>query len=443
MAVSFNYGDWTLSAGTSEDYSVVKTDQGFVRIKRAIEIERQAINYLAGLGFSVAPAEKTDQQELVLFSEAKTLIDSASRWRDFIQNTLPELEREGWIIEIADSFKLNFQTAQNWDAEISESQNDWFEMHFNVEIDSQSYPLLPLIMPVLENYDPENLPDMLNIPLGDHNYLSVSSDKIKPILAVLFELFNTSQLEKDGTLKLSRFNVASLADLEEQSYGLFSLTGGKELRELGQKLKNFTGIQDVALPVNLQAELRHYQQQGLNWLQFLREYQFAGILADDMGLGKTIQTLAHLLLEKQSGRMTLPCLIIAPTSLMSNWRRETERFTPDLKVLTLQGAERKQLFDKINDYDLVLTTYPLLTRDDETLLKHDYHYLILDEAQTIKNPTSLAAQLVRQIKTNHRLCLTGTPMENHLGELWAQFDFLMPGFLGDNANFRKTLPHAY
>ncbi len=113
------------------------------------------------------------------------------------------------------------------------------------------------------------------------------------------------------------------------------------------------------MPVNLQAELRHYQQQGLNWLQFLREYKFAGILADDMGLGKTIQTLAHLLLEKQSGRMTLPCLIIAPTSLMSNWRRETERFTPDLKVLTLQGTERKQLFDKINDYDLVLTTYPL------------------------------------------------------------------------------------
>ncbi|OYV22489.1 MAG: SNF2-related protein [Methylococcaceae bacterium NSO1] len=437
MAVSFNYRDWVLSADHSVDYSVVTTDQGFVRIKRALEIERQSINYLVERGFSVAPADKSDRQELVLFSEARTIFESASRWQDFIQNTIPELEQEGWIIEIADSFKLNFQTAQNWDAEISESQNDWFEMHFKVEIDNQSYPLLPLIMPVLENYDPENLPDMLNIPLGNHKYLSVSSDKIKPIMAILFELFNTSLLEKDGTLKLSRFNAASLADVEEQSYGLFSLTGGKELRELGQKLKNFTGIQDVALPVNLQAELRHYQQHGLNWLQFLREYKFAGILADDMGLGKTIQTLAHLLLEKQSGRMTLPCLIIAPTSLMSNWRRETERFTPDLRVLTLQGAERKQLFDRINDYDLVLTTYPLLSRDDETLLKHEYHYLILDEAQTIKNPASLAAQLVRRIKTNHRLCLTGTPMENHLGELWAQFDFLMPGFLGDNSNFKK------
>jgi len=437
MAVNFNYRDWTLSAAHSEDYSIVKSDQGFVRIKRAMEIERKAINHLAERGFTVASTEKNSPQGLLLCSEARSDIDSAACWRDFIQNTLPELEQQGWIIEIADSFKLNFQTAQNWDAKISDSQNDWFEMHFNVEIDSQSYPLLPLIMPVLENYDPENLPDTLNISLGNHSYLSVSSDKIKPILAVLFELFNTSILEKDGTLKVSRFNAVSLADMEEQSYGLFSLSGGKELRELGQKLKNFTGIRNVALPVNLYAELRHYQQHGLNWLQFLREYKFAGILADDMGLGKTIQTLVHLLLEKQSGRMTLPCLIIAPTSLMSNWRRETEHFTPDLKVLTLQGAERKQLFDKINDHDLVLTTYPLLTRDDETLLKHDYHYLILDEAQTIKNPTSLAAQLVRRIKTNHRLCLTGTPMENHLGELWAQFDFLMPGFLGDNASFRK------
>ncbi|MGZ8164689.1 MAG: DEAD/DEAH box helicase, partial [Methylobacter sp.] len=225
--------------------------------------------------------------------------------------------------------------------------------------------------------------------------------------------------------------------LEEQNAGLFTLTGGQELRELGQKLKHFTGIKNVPLPLNFQAELRNYQQHGLNWLQFLREYKFSGILADDMGLGKTIQTLVHLLLEKQQGRMTSPCLIIAPTSLMSNWRRETERFTPDLRVLTLQGTERKHLFDKIKEYDLILTTYPLLPRDEETLLEHEYHYLILDEAQTIKNPLSKAAQLVRHIKSTHRLCLTGTPMENHLGELWAQFDFLMPGFLGDSTTFKR------
>jgi SNF2 family DNA or RNA helicase len=292
-------------------------------------------------------------------------------------------------------------------------------------------------MPVLENYDPEDLPERLSIPLGNHRYLSVPGEVLKPILTILIELFDASTLTQSGTLELSRFNVASLADFEEHSYGLFSFTGGKALRELAQKIKNFSGIENAALPANLNAELRPYQQHGLNWLQFLREYQFAGILADDMGLGKTIQTLTHLLLEKQQGRMTAPCLIIAPTSLMSNWRRETERFTPDLRVLILQGQDRKQHFDKINDYDLVLTTYPLLPRDEEQLLERSYYYVILDEAQTIKNPLGKAAQIVRQIKANHRLCLTGTPMENHLGELWAQFDFLMPGFLKDSTTFKR------
>jgi superfamily II DNA or RNA helicase len=437
MAVSFNYGEWALSAISAEDYSVVKTGQGLVRIKRNLETEQLAIHRLTEFGFLAAPSIETGIQELLLYSPARTAMDSATRWGDFFQNSLMELEQDGWIVDIDDSFLLNFQTAQNWDAEISESQQDWFEMRFTIEVDGQPLPLLPLIMPVLENYDPESLPEMLSIPLGAHNYLNLPSDKIKPFLNVLIELFNTSTMGKDGALKLSRFNAAALADMEEQNHGLFSISGGEALRELGQKLKNFTGIQNVALPNNLQAELRPYQQQGLNWLQFLREYKFSGILADDMGLGKTIQTLAHLLIEKQNGRMRLPSLIIAPTSLMSNWRRETERFTPDLKILILQGNERKQLFYKIRDYDLILTTYPLLSRDEETLLEHDYHYLILDEAQTVKNPLSKAAQLVRRIKANHRLCLTGTPMENHLGELWAQFDFLMPGFLGDIATFKK------
>ncbi len=437
IEVKFTYGEWMLSAKAAENYGAVKTDQGLVRIKRDIETEQQAINRLTDLGFAV-PDMDTGIAELLLFSPAQlSVMDSAARWGNFLQNMLPELEQEGWIIDIDDSFLLNFQTANNWEADISESQQDWFEMRFNIDVDGQSLPLLPLIMPVLENYDLDNLPDMLSIPLGEHNYLTLPSDKIKPFLNVLLELFSSSTLGKDGSLKLSRFNAATLADLEEHNHGLFSINGGKALRELGQKLQNFSGIEDVALPNNLQAELRPYQRQGLNWLQFLREYQFSGILADDMGLGKTIQTLAHLLLEKQSGRMSLPSLIIAPTSLMSNWRRETERFTPDLSLLILQGTERKQLFYKIRDYDLILTTYPLLTRDEETLLEHDYHYLILDEAQVVKNPLSKAAQLVRRIKSNHRLCLTGTPMENHLGELWTQFDFLMPGFLSDSATFKK------
>jgi len=156
-----------------------------------------------------------------------------------------------------------------------------------------------------------------------------------------------------------------------------------------------------------------------------------------MGLGKTIQTLAHLLLEKERKRMHKPCLVIAPTSLMGNWRREAEQFTPRLKVLILQGPQRKQYFDCINQYDLILTTYPLLVRDYETLLAEHYYYLILDEAQVIKNPRAKVARFAREVNAEYRLCLTGTPMENHLGELWALFDFLMPGFLGDSKFFSR------
>ncbi len=299
-------------------------------------------------------------------------------------------------------------------------------------------PLLPLIMPVLESYDIDELPEMLSIPLEEHQYINIPSSQLKPFLNILYELFNNISFDENGYGKISRFDAATLADLEQHSYGLFSVNGGAELIETGKKLKNFQGIEDSPLPSGLQAQLRDYQQKGLNWLQFLREYNFAGILADDMGLGKTVQTLSHLLLEKESGRMNKPCLVIAPTSLMSNWRREAERFTPDLKVLILQGADRKQRFEQIEGHDLILTTYPLLPRDEEVLLAQEYYYLILDEAQVIKNPKSQAARIVRKIKTQHRLCLTGTPMENHLGELWAQFDFLMPGFLGDSALFKKV-----
>jgi len=193
----------------------------------------------------------------------------------------------------------------------------------------------------------------------------------------------------------------------------------------------------VAPPAGLQCRLRPYQQFGLSWLQFLREYDLGGILADDMGLGKTVQTLAHLLLEKEAGRLDKPALVVAPTSLMGNWRREAERFAPDLKVLVLHGPARHERFEAIPAHDLVLTTYPLLVRDEAQLKDQMWSFVILDEAQTVKNPRTKAARALRRLKSSHRLCLTGTPLENHLGELWSLFDFVMPGFLGSEEQFKR------
>ena len=178
-------------------------------------------------------------------------------------------------------------------------------------------------------------------------------------------------------------------------------------------------------------------------MQFLREYDLAGILADDMGLGKTIQTLSHILFEKQAGRLSSPALVVAPTSLMGNWQAEAARFAPGLRVLLLHGADRQQHFGDIAQSDLVLTTYALLPRDEDVLRAQRFHLLILDESQYIKNSRSKAAQTAGLLRANHRICLTGTPLQNHLGELWSQFNFLLPGLLGDektfNNDFRKPI----
>ena len=185
------------------------------------------------------------------------------------------------------------------------------------------------------------------------------------------------------------------------------------------------------------AKLRPYQQQGLEWLQFLRANGLAGIFADDMGLGKTLQTLAHILVEKQAGRLDRPALVIAPVSLMGNWRREAARFAPELSALVLHGSQRHEAAADLARHDLVIAPYSLLQRDRERWLNRAWHLVVLDEAQNIKNANTHAAQIVGELDTRHRLCLSGTPMENHLGELWSLFHFLMPGFLGSQARFRE------
>ena len=175
----------------------------------------------------------------------------------------------------------------------------------------------------------------------------------------------------------------------------------------------------------------------MGWLQFLRRHGLGGILADDMGLGKTVQTLAHLVIEKQQGRLHKPSLIVAPVSVLGNWQQEIRRFAPELRLLILHGAKRKESFAAIDSADVTIIGYPLLLLDSEILLEREYCFVILDEAQTIKNPRAKVSQVARALRAEHRLCLTGTPMENHLGELWSLFDFVQPGLLGEPQQFQR------
>jgi len=209
------------------------------------------------------------------------------------------------------------------------------------------------------------------------------------------------------------------------------------LERLVEDLRTFTGIQPLLAPASFRGSLRHYQQEGLGWLQFLRRFQLGGVLADDMGLGKTVQTIAHIALEVESGRLRDPVLIVAPVSALGNWRQELIRFAPELSVFVWHGSQRRKSVSRLSSIQVIITAYPLLLIDSEILSARRFGLVILDEAQTIKNPASKVSQMARALRAEHRLCLSGTPVENHLGELWSLFDFLQPGLLGDERQFQR------
>jgi len=275
------------------------------------------------------------------------------------------------------------------------------------------------------------------IRIEDGRWLPVTLERIERIANTLVELLDRTALNKQQALSLPVAQASRLAQLSIALDGTALRSNERSLLTLVEDLSNFQGIAPLPAPQGFQASLRAYQQEGLGWLQFLRHYRLGGILADDMGLGKTVQTIAHLLLEKQAGRLFRPALIVAPVSVLGNWQNELRRFAPQLRTLTLHGPRRKALFAEIGRADVLITGYPLLAIDAEILCAREFSFAILDEAQTIKNPRAKVSQVARALRAEHRLCLTGTPMENHLGELWSLFDFLQPGLLGQEKQFQR------
>lgn len=443
-SLRFNYGGHLLQPDNIASRSLLKADGKRYRIHRNTQAEQEALDTLRNYGFSAEGNSRYALHRLELRMNSSSAMLDALRWHDFMDTGILELRDYGWKITIAENFDLHFDTVADLDAEWQESDagNDWFEISLGFQVDGKRINLLPILVDMLtEVDDPHDLQIMLSrqehvlVPLGNNRWAKLDASRLQGVMETLVELYDQQPLNADGNLEFSRYQGAGLGELLNAP-GL-KWKGAEELLVLTQKLSDFSGIQQVPLPEGLNAELRHYQQEGLNWLQFLREYRFNGILADDMGLGKTLQALAHLLIEKQAGRLQQPALVIAPTSLMGNWRREANRFTPDLRVLIVHGSDRQKHFDSFADYDLILTTYPLILRDEEQYLRHEFHYLILDEAQAIKNANARTTQIIYSLKATHRLCLTGTPMENHLGELWSMFHFLMPGYLGPNDRFTR------
>src|SRR5207302_655846 len=247
-----------------------------------------------------------------------------------------------------------------------------------------------------------------------------------------------ADLGVDGLATASQ-KVALLhaAQLDETSLQRF---GDQQAGLLRRRIAEFNGVEPTVLPDSVQAAMRPYQKAGFDFLCHLTRLKIGGVLADDMGLGKTLQTLAWLAwLREQNTKKPKPALVICPASVLHNWRREANRFTPHLKVLVLEsGAARHNLRKQIPQHDLIVTNYALLRRDLEELQKFAFRAVILDEAQFIKNPAAQVTQSVKQLMSEHRLALTCTPSEQRLLDLWSIVDFVQTGYLGNQEHFTET-----
>lgn len=273
-------------------------------------------------------------------------------------------------------------------------------------------------------------------------FITFNKEQKQVMSALLDVMKNYADKKNPDTIKMPLFRALYLDELLAEKESV-ELKKNREYRKLIGKMRSYENG-DYEVPQSLEAVLREYQRDGFYWIKTLKENGFGGILADDMGLGKTLQILAFLLSEKEQGKVgdELRTLIVAPASLVYNWKKEVERFTPQLSVCVMAGTahERKELIkNQTSNVDVWITSYDLLKRDIELYQDIVFANEIIDEAQYIKNQTTHAAKSVRLVNSSFRMALTGTPMENRLSELWSIFDYLMPGFLYGYTRFRSEI----
>ncbi len=445
VMISFNYLNKIIHSDNQDKNQIIYTNDAdkLIRFERDTTAEHKLIDKIASFGLTCL--NQSDRYEPIIESDSEVFIYDGGHetefWIELTSEIFPELEKSGWNIKNDSSFRLIKSEASNWYVKIESSNNKNEKVSIDIGISSgdQEYNLLPILNAKKDllnrQYLRNNKTTILDLDEGKK--LPVESKDLMNIFDILSELNDKTFLNKNGTISLSKYNLATISELENFA----ETTSAKwqaDIYSTGiiNQIGEFNGIKKIKKPLGLQATLRPYQQTGLDWLQFLRQHSFGGILADDMGLGKTLQTLAHILLEKEQGRLTKPALIVAPTSLIFNWRQELERFTPGLSLLILHGTDRKGQHKLIENYDVILTTYPLIHRDKDIFLLSSFYMLILDESQAIKNPRTQTARAINLIDAKHKICLSGTPVENHLGELWSQINLIAPGLLGNMKQFR-------
>lgn len=407
--LSFLYGDYTFrfDSFANEAYVNVEKRDGnwiFHKIKRDLNDEKAKINCLKELGLDIRHG----------------------------RCTLPKIQAFSWLQRNSKlleeyNFEIRQQTTQNQkqyflgyssiEVKIEENR-DWFDIHAKVLFGEFEIPFIKLRNLILSRKKEFTLPNGQVAIIPEEWFTNYS------------ELLSFSNLLDNESVTLKKHHLVLIQDLSEG--GLAQSVMNRKL----ERLKNFDGLDDFDIPNGLKATLRPYQKAGYDWMRFLEEYKFGGCLADDMGLGKTIQSLAFLQYQKELG-VSYPSLVIMPTSLIYNWQKEIEKFTPNLKAFIYTGTYREKNTAIFDDYDLILTSYGIIRIDIDFIKNYRFNYVILDEAQTIKNPTSAISKAVMQLNASNRLILTGTPLENSTMDLWTQMTFINPGLLGTQSFFRN------
>ena len=354
----------------------------------------------------------------------------------------PQLEEQGWTVGFDDDVGHEVipidPDAIDYRLE-SDAGGSWFHLSVGFDVGGKQLDLLPILADLLDRGADQIT---LEFPaegsflhhLDDGRALQLPADRIRRILRQFSALIDPRRF-KGSKLKLHPLDAATLAHHDPEKF-----SPPARLEQLIRSLHSpqSPNLQSPNVPAALRADLRDYQKTGFEWMRFLAAHDLHGILADDMGLGKTMQTLTHILAARDAGKLEkTPALVVAPTSVVPNWLAEAKKFAPSLTPLVLEGPQRRKYFRSIPYADLVLTSYALLQRDIEKLRHYSYHLVILDEAQHIKNPAAKVSKAACELDARHRLCLSGTPVENHLGELWSLMRFLMPGFLGGQEDFKR------
>ncbi|HMN45408.1 MAG TPA: DEAD/DEAH box helicase [Povalibacter sp.] len=418
--LGFAYADAVI--GHADPRGVLLTREQRQLIRRDMQAETAARQRLIDAGLKHRPASGLDAHDTFTFASRR------------LPAVVSELLSAGWQVEAQGRL---YRQAGRIDVRV-QSGIDWFELHADVHFGDQV----------------AHLPDLLRAARSGEQFVRLGDGT----WGVLPEQWLQRYAGFAGTGKTHQDHVrfgrsqAGLLDalLAQQSQASVD----EPFARLRADLKRFGGIASLEPPPGFRGELRPYQRESLGWFAFLRQYGFGGCLADDMGLGKTVQVLALLESrrmqrshpERVAGRSRKssravaqsvpPSLIVVPRSLVYNWKQEAARFTPQLRMLDHTGSQRQKDRAHFEQWDVVLTTYGTLRRDAADLMNMRFDYAILDESQAIKNAASDSAKAVRLLRADHRLALSGTPIENHLGELWSLFEFLNPGMFGTAALFK-------